>query len=103
MAGTLCGLPQGGSAYLDAAADGPPMADVIARTCHDLRTPLNAIIGFSEIMQRELLGPLGTERYQSYAGHIRESGVSLLAAVERALALTESLAEVSVAANRRPD
>ncbi len=53
---------------------------------HELRTPLTAIIGFSDMMQRELHGPLGSDRYQSYAGHIRESGVTLLQAIEVAMA-----------------
>jgi signal transduction histidine kinase len=59
---------------------------------HDLRTPLNAIIGFSDIMQQELHGPLGSDRYHSYAGHIRESGIVLLGAIESTLALTLRLA-----------
>lgn len=69
-----------------------PVAGLMASMGHDLRTPLNAIIGFSDIMQQELHGPLGSERYQSYAGHIRDSGVSLLQAIERTLAVTEQLA-----------
>ncbi|HEY8189667.1 MAG TPA: HAMP domain-containing sensor histidine kinase, partial [Micavibrio sp.] len=40
--------------------------------------PLNAIIGFSEMMQRQLLGPIGSERYLDYIGGIRESGEHLL-------------------------
>ncbi len=65
----------------------------MAQIGHDLRTPLNAIIGFSDIMQRELLGPIGTERYQDYAGHIRDSGFALFKAIEDTLALTSLLAE----------
>lgn len=60
---------------------------------HELRTPLNAIIGFAELMQRELLGPLGSPRYQEYARHIRESGVTLLKAAEDVMALTTLLAD----------
>jgi two-component system cell cycle sensor histidine kinase PleC len=45
---------------------------------HELRTPLNAIIGFSEMMQRQLLGPIGTEKYIDYIAGIRESGEHLL-------------------------
>ena len=45
---------------------------------HELRTPLNAIIGFSEMMQRQLLGPIGTPRYLDYINGIRESGEHLL-------------------------
>jgi len=50
----------------------------LANMSHELRTPLNAIIGFSEMMQRQLLGPIGTERYLEYIKGIRESGEHLL-------------------------
>ena len=41
---------------------------------HELRTPLNAIIGFSQVMEHELFGPLGNERYITYAPDVHESG-----------------------------
>jgi signal transduction histidine kinase len=44
---------------------------------HELRTPLNAIIGFSEVLNREMFGPL-TMRYRDYAKDIHESGQHLL-------------------------
>lgn len=50
----------------------------LANMSHELRTPLNAIIGFSEMMQRQLLGPIGTEKYLDYICGIRESGEHLL-------------------------
>ena len=50
----------------------------LANMSHELRTPLNAIIGFSEMMQRQLLGPIGTEKYLEYIGGILESGEHLL-------------------------
>jgi two-component system cell cycle sensor histidine kinase PleC len=50
----------------------------LATMSHELRTPLNAIIGFSEMMNAELLGPLGSKRYVDYAGSINESGRYLL-------------------------
>jgi two-component system cell cycle sensor histidine kinase PleC len=45
---------------------------------HELRTPLNAIIGFSEMMEAGLYGPLGDSRYLEYCRDIRESGGFLL-------------------------
>ena len=45
---------------------------------HELRTPLNAIIGFSEIMEAAMFGPLGAEKYTEYSRDIRESGEYLL-------------------------
>lgn len=50
----------------------------LANMSHELRTPLNAVIGFSEMMQQQLLGPIGNERYLEYIGGIRESGEHLL-------------------------
>ena len=50
----------------------------LANMSHELRTPLNAIIGFSEMMQRQLLGPVGNARYLEYIGGIRQSGEHLL-------------------------
>lgn len=53
-------------------------AQFLANMSHELRTPLNAIIGFSEMIERQLLGPIGTEKYLEYIGGIRESGEHLL-------------------------
>lgn len=50
----------------------------LANMSHELRTPLNAIIGFSEMMQRQLLGPIGNERYLDYLTGIHQSGEHLL-------------------------
>ncbi|MFH1158979.1 MAG: PAS domain-containing protein [Pseudomonadota bacterium] len=50
----------------------------LANMSHELRTPLNAIIGFSEMIQRQLLGPVGNARYLDYIGGIHESGEHLL-------------------------
>jgi len=52
--------------------------EFLANMSHELRTPLNAVIGFSEIMESELLGPLGSNQYKSYAADIHESAQHLL-------------------------
>src|SRR3546814_18504335 len=53
---------------------------------HELRTPLNAIMGFSEIQERQIFGPLAT-RYREYAGHIHASAAHLLGVVDALLAM----------------
>jgi signal transduction histidine kinase len=52
---------------------------------HELRTPLNSIIGFSEIIAKELCGPLGSPQYKEYAEHVRQSGHKLLRLVNQVL------------------
>src|SRR6266436_5948573 len=60
----------------------------LANMSHELRTPLNAIIGFGEMMQHQILGPIGVPRYREYAEHIHESGQHLLALVDEVLDLS---------------
>jgi signal transduction histidine kinase len=52
--------------------------EFLANMSHELRTPLNAIIGFSDILLRQLFGPIGQERYAEYARDIHDSGQHLL-------------------------
>lgn len=50
----------------------------LANMSHELRTPLNAIIGFSDMMNSQMLGPLGNPKYLEYTSGIKESGEHLL-------------------------
>lgn len=52
---------------------------------HELRTPLNSILGFSEILNAELYGPLGAPQYKEYAEIIHQSGQRLLKLVNQVL------------------
>jgi signal transduction histidine kinase len=52
--------------------------DFLANMSHELRTPLNAIMGFSEVMEMQILGPLANDRYLSYAHDISHSARHLL-------------------------
>lgn len=60
----------------------------LAVMSHELRTPLNAIIGFSELMERQMLGPLGNEKYRQYIADIHHSGKLLLEHVNGILDLS---------------
>jgi len=53
-------------------------SNFLANMSHELRTPLNAVIGFSEIMAKELFGPLGNDQYKQYSSDIYDSGNHLL-------------------------
>lgn len=61
----------------------------LANMSHELRTPLNAIIGFSELLQQQVFGPLGDVRYADYAGDISRSGDQLLAMINDILDLSK--------------
>ena len=61
----------------------------LANMSHELRTPLNAIIGFSEVMTREMFGPLGGARYLEYCKLINESGSHLLELINSILDMSK--------------
>jgi signal transduction histidine kinase len=65
-------------------------SDFLANMSHELRTPLNAIIGFSEMMQHQVLGPLGNDQYRSYVGDIHASGAHLLQIINDLLDLSKA-------------
>ncbi len=60
----------------------------LATMSHELRTPLNAIMGFSEVMEKELLGPIGSDLYRDYAHNIYQSGDHLLNIINEILDLS---------------
>ena len=49
---------------------------------HELRTPLNSILGFSEVMQAGLYGPLDNPQYVSCVDDIHRSGRHLLSIID---------------------
>ncbi|MFP6773238.1 MAG: PAS domain S-box protein [Alphaproteobacteria bacterium] len=65
----------------------------LASMSHEFRTPLNAIIGFSELLESEILGPIGNEKYVEYIGDISQSGRHLLALITDVLDVTKIEAE----------
>ena len=56
-------------------------SEFLANVTHELRTPLNAIMGFAEVLQVELYGPIENERYRSYIRDIHKSGGHLLSLI----------------------
>jgi signal transduction histidine kinase len=61
----------------------------LATMSHELRTPLNAIIGFSELMTKEIYGPLGDPRYQEYCALVRRAGNHLLSLINDVLDMSK--------------
>jgi len=57
----------------------------LANMSHELRTPLNAVIGFSEVIKKQMFGPVGSEKYLEYAEDIRASGSHLLELINNIL------------------
>lgn len=57
---------------------------------HELRTPLNAIMGFSDLIQKQIFGPVTNERYLEYASHINRSGQYLLSLINDLLDLAKA-------------
>ena len=64
-------------------------SEFLANISHELRTPLNAVIGFSEVMQQALFGPLGHPKYQEYARDIFTSGAYLLEVINDILDMSK--------------
>jgi signal transduction histidine kinase len=64
----------------------------MANMSHELRTPLNAIIGFAEMLEKEVLGPLGNRRYVEYAHDVHTSGQHLLSIINTILDLAKTRA-----------
>jgi signal transduction histidine kinase len=60
----------------------------LATMSHELRTPLNAVIGFAEMIEREMVGPVGAPAYVEYARDIRESASHLLQLINDILDLS---------------
>jgi len=60
----------------------------LANMSHELRTPLNAIIGFSQVLQQRLFGPIN-EKQEEYLDDILSSGNHLLSLINDVLDLSK--------------
>jgi len=63
-------------------------SEFLATMSHELRTPLNAIIGFSEMIEGQYFGKLGSQKYGEYANDIHTSSQHLLQLVNDILDLS---------------
>ena len=61
----------------------------LANMSHELRSPLNVVIGFAEMIESQMFGPLGSPKYEEYIRDIRESGRHLLALINDILDLSK--------------
>ena len=62
----------------------------LAGVSHELRTPLNAILGYSQIMQQQLHGPMEHKKYADYIDMIHQSGAHLSCLVNDLLDLSRA-------------
>ncbi|HEX3534215.1 MAG TPA: ATP-binding protein [Gemmatimonadaceae bacterium] len=73
---------------LEAEAASRAKSEFLAIMSHELRTPLNAVLGYSELLELGISGPL-TDKMREQIGRIRMSGVHLLGLVNDILDLAK--------------
>ncbi len=72
----------------DAERANQAKSDFLAKMSHELRTPVNAIVGFADMINHELLGPLNEPRYKEYAELILRAGIHLTSMISDILDLS---------------
>ncbi len=76
------------NAKLQSEAANRAKTDFLANMSHELRTPLNSVLGFSEILQDELIGKLN-KKQKGYVNNIYSSGKHLLSLINDILDLAK--------------
>jgi signal transduction histidine kinase len=74
--------------YSELEAASRHKSEFLANMSHELRTPLNAIIGFSQVLQDEMVGPVN-EKQAEYLDDIVSSGNHLLSLINDVLDLSK--------------
>ena len=77
-----------GRLYRELASASRHKSEFLATMSHELRTPLNAIIGFSDVLETEMAGPLN-DRQRQYVEDVREAGSHLLSLINDILDLSK--------------
>jgi len=75
-------------ARLEAEAASKAKSEFLAIMSHELRTPLNAVLGYSELMEMGISGPV-TDKMREQIGRIRNSATHLLSLVNDILDLAK--------------
>src|SRR5947207_2354179 len=75
-------------ARLEAEAASKAKSEFLAIMSHELRTPLNAVLGYSELMELGISGPV-TDKMREQIGRIRVSATHLLSLVNDILDLAK--------------
>ena len=70
----------------------------LAELAHELKTPLGAIVAAAEIMRDQRLGPMGNEKYLSYASDVHDSANHAMAVIARMLNAGRTNTEVMMPA-----
>jgi signal transduction histidine kinase len=81
-------LSQEQAARAEAEAASHAKSEFLAMMSHELRTPLNAVLGYVQLMELGLAGPL-TDQQRLQLGRIRASGSHLLGLVNEVLDLAK--------------
>ena len=74
--------------YTELEAASRHKSEFLASMSHELRTPLNAIIGFTQVLQEEMFGPVN-EKQAEYLDDILSSGNYLLSLINDVLDLSK--------------
>ena len=69
----------------DAEAANRAKTQFLANMSHELRTPLNTVIGFTDLIQKQIFGPVGDPRYLDYLNDVHASASMLLQLIEDVL------------------